>query len=160
MKIVYEICYSGSVNNSMWSRFRARRGQAMVELALVIPMLVVLIMAIMEFGYYMFVMVSVNNATRAGCRTAALNLSNCAQVKAAVVANCTGVVLSTSAVTVTPTNADTTINGNPPTVTVEVNHSHKMFAPNLWQFSSLPIRCRYKNQVTLHTDNPTLFSCP
>lgn len=132
----------------------------MVELALVIPMLVVLIMAIMEFGYYMFVMVSVNNATRAGCRTAALNLSTCDQVKAAVVANATGVSLASSAVTVTPNTADTSINGNPPTVTVEVNHSHKMFAPNLWQFQTLPIRCRYKNQVTLHTDNPTLFTCP
>lgn len=45
-----------------------QRGQGMVEFALVIPMFLLLMLAIFEFGYFFFVYSSANSATREAAR--------------------------------------------------------------------------------------------
>lgn len=52
-----------------------RKGQALVEFALILPFLIVLIMGIMEFGWLVKNQLTVANATREGARTAALGKS-------------------------------------------------------------------------------------
>lgn len=139
-------------------------GQALVEFALILPLLIVLIFAIMDFGYYLFVTISVNHATREGVRRAAMNNVSCTQVRDAVVNTAVGVTLNRSHVTVTTLANDTALPGNPPTVVVAVNMDHPMFAPSLWQFNTLPVKSTFKAIVTTYTGNATigasLQSCP
>lgn len=140
---------------------RRTPGQALVEFALILPLLIVLIFAIIDFGYYMFVTISVNHATRAGVRQAAMNNATCTQIKDTVLANAVGVVLSANDVLVTPTARDAALPGQPPSVTVAVNFTHRMFAPSLWQFSTLPVHSVFKGIVTTYTGKETIsFTCP
>lgn len=50
-----------------------RRGGAVLEAALVLPVLTLLAMGMMEFGYYMYAKHSFQGAARDACRTAILN---------------------------------------------------------------------------------------
>lgn len=47
-----------------------QRGQALVETAIVLPLLILLVMGLFEFGRYMYLKNTLNNAARAGARTA------------------------------------------------------------------------------------------
>lgn len=134
----------------------ARGGQAMVEFALVLPIFVVLIMAIIDFSYYLFVMVSVNQATRAGARQAAMNQVDCTTIKSTVRNSAVGIVLDTSSISVVTLARDASLTGEPPTATVSVNHAHRMFASSLWQFSTLPVRSSFKTIVTTFAGSETV----
>ncbi len=50
------------------TRLSLKRGQGLVEFALVLPVLVLLLIAVMEFGYFFFVYSTVNNAAREAVR--------------------------------------------------------------------------------------------
>lgn len=50
---------------------RPRRGQALVELAIVLPLLLTILLAVVEFGFYFYTMANVNNAVRLGARAGA-----------------------------------------------------------------------------------------
>lgn len=54
-------------------RSRRGRGAAAVELALVLPILVILLLGIMEFGYAFFIQSSVAGAARVGVRNYTIN---------------------------------------------------------------------------------------
>lgn len=47
-----------------------QKGQALIETAIVLPLLILLIMGLFEFGRYMYLKNTLNNAARAGARTA------------------------------------------------------------------------------------------
>ena len=47
---------------------RAARGQGLVEFALVLPFMLLLVIAVIEFGYFFFVYASVNTAAREATR--------------------------------------------------------------------------------------------
>lgn len=51
-------------------RPRSRRGQALVEFALVLPILVLLMLGIFDFGRAVFALSTINNAAREGARLA------------------------------------------------------------------------------------------
>jgi Flp pilus assembly protein TadG len=54
-------------------RRRRHRGAAAVEFALVVPLLVMILFGIMEFGYAFFIQASVAGAAREGVRSYAIN---------------------------------------------------------------------------------------
>ena len=47
-----------------------QKGQALVETAIVLPVLILMIMGLFEFGRYMYLRNTINNAARSGVRTA------------------------------------------------------------------------------------------
>lgn len=49
------------------------RGQALVETAITLPLLLLLLMGIMEFGWYFYNQMSVENGSREGARYAIVN---------------------------------------------------------------------------------------
>jgi Flp pilus assembly protein TadG len=55
------------------SKMRRERGAAAVELALLLPVLTVILLAVMEFGYAFFIQASVANAARVGIRDYAIH---------------------------------------------------------------------------------------
>ncbi len=54
-------------------RSRERRGSAVVEFAVILPLLLTLLMGIIEFGWVFMVRQTLTNAAREGCRIAVLN---------------------------------------------------------------------------------------
>lgn len=55
---------------------RNRRGQALVELALALPLLILLLMATIEFGRIMHSYILITNGSREGARTAVVGADN------------------------------------------------------------------------------------
>ena len=54
---------------------KKEEGQAMVEFALVLPLLLVLLFGIIDFGWLFYNKIDVNNASREGARYAAIHYS-------------------------------------------------------------------------------------
>lgn len=52
------------------------RGQALVETAITLPLLLLLLMGIMEFGWFFYNQMSVENGSREGARYAIVNASS------------------------------------------------------------------------------------
>ena len=111
---------------------RCRRGQGLVEFALVLMLLVLIIFGVLDLGRVFFSMITITNAAREGARygvkypTAALPIQNAAIGEA----SSSGITLSTANVTVTcrdPNPAVTTFtlppcaSGTPLRVTVNYN---------------------------------------
>lgn len=60
----------------MIKRFRKNeKGQGLVEFALILPILLLLLVAIVDFGWMIFVKTNLNNAAREGARVYAVNES-------------------------------------------------------------------------------------
>jgi Flp pilus assembly protein TadG len=57
----------------MMARKRARRGAATVELAFVLPLLILLALACVDFGRFAYYAIGVENAARAGAEYAIMN---------------------------------------------------------------------------------------
>ena len=100
------------------TRTTRRRGQALVEFALIAPILILLIMGIVEFGRIFSAQQTVTNASREGARTGILPNSSTTDVS-----NTVSSFMSTAGLTATPTvtctNVGTTVqSGAPTSVTV------------------------------------------
>jgi len=93
------------------------RGQAMVEFALVLPVLLLLIIGSMEFGLVTNQYMVLAESAREGARSAALGGSN-ATVGTVVRTAASSIDTSQLVVTISPT--DTRVRGNGVTVTVRV----------------------------------------
>ncbi len=91
-------------------RSRREDGQALVEFALVLPLLLVLLTAILQFGLMFNNYITLTDAVRSGARTLALGrgLSNpCDAAVTQTVNSGTGINLPASSVSTTLTNPDT-----------------------------------------------------
>jgi len=91
------------------------RGQALVEFALVLPVLLLLIVGSMEFGLVINQYMVLAEAAREGARSAAVGNNNATVV---TVVKTAASHIDTSQVTVTISPTDTRIRGNGVTVTV------------------------------------------
>lgn len=98
--------------NCKQNKHRARRGAAMVEMALVMPLFFMVVLGIMEFGRAMMVSNLVTNAAREGARMAVIDGSSNSDVTNSIktfLNQSTGV----SAADVTTTITVTAAAGNP-----------------------------------------------
>ncbi|WP_454777964.1 TadE/TadG family type IV pilus assembly protein [Georgenia muralis] len=94
---------------------RKDKGAAAVEFALILPVLLLLVVGIAEFGRAYNVQTVLADAARVGVRTMAIH-SDVAQAKSASVDAATSLSLTTAQVAVTPSSCDGTT--DPATVTV------------------------------------------
>src|SRR5439155_10491939 len=67
------LCEHGDLRKPVMRPLHGRRGQNLVEVALVLPILVIMMLGIVEFGFIYFVWGSVDNAVREGARYGAIN---------------------------------------------------------------------------------------
>jgi Flp pilus assembly protein TadG len=109
---------------------RSEQGQAAVEMALILPILVTLIVGIVEFGIAFNNYLTLTDATRAGARKAAVSRfvgDNGASARAAVFAAAPGLKQSALNVTATSQDAngasDWTTSGDVVTVTASYPYS-------------------------------------
>ena len=88
------------------------KGAAVVELAVVLPLLLTIVFGIIEFGWIFMVRETLTNASREGCRVAALQGSNEQDVRDQVAASMAGAGLTNYTVEITdstPSNPTETV---------------------------------------------------
>jgi Flp pilus assembly protein TadG len=62
--------------HKIWSRLQSQGGQAFVEFVIVLPVLVMLVLGICQFGLAFYNYLSITDATRVGARAAAVKRTN------------------------------------------------------------------------------------
>jgi Flp pilus assembly protein TadG len=135
-----------------------KSGQSLVEVALTLPVLLILFLGIAETGYWLFAHVQVSNAARAGAREGSLcrmlgtcgNLST--DIETAVFQEAQYLNLNTGNTTVTTTTSGTNPTAVGAIFTVTVNHNHTpLFVSDFIPMfpSPLPVR----KSVTMRFSN-------
>ncbi len=104
------------------------RGAALVEFAIILPLLILLIFGIIEFGRGYHAKTTLTHAAREGARVAALDTGDPALVARAAAPN-----LNPAAITVVVAPSPC-IPGDPVTVTLEYDHSYDipLFGSGIW----------------------------
>ena len=80
------------------------RGQALTELALILPVLLVVLMGILDFGRAIYAYNAISNAAREGGRTAIVNQTP-SEIRARAIAQATGVVVDPASTSCPPSGA-------------------------------------------------------
>lgn len=129
------------------SKRNRRRGAAAVEFAVVAPLFILLLFAIIEFGRAMMVQQMLTNATREGARQAALPDATAAAVKTAVVdfLNDSSIVVPEGHVTITPDPA-TAFNNEQITVSVFVPYNQVSWIPGSFMSGNLQATTKMRSE--------------
>lgn len=109
-----------------------RRGAAVVEFAIIAPVLFLLVFGMIDLGRAMMVQNLITNAARDGARSAVLDGSTAEGVEAQITEYLSASTIDSANVTVSPnplTNADL---GDPVSVTVEVPFNSVSWLPKSW----------------------------
>lgn len=148
-----------------------RRGQALVELALILPVLLLLLVAALDLGRVFYSKIAVTNAAKEGALVASQGASS-SDVTTAVMTEAKGGFVEISAANVTATVCPDNPNGATPPVTVTAEAPFHVLTPFVTGFlgSSDPMigatataRCRYTPPFTgtpAPTPTPTPTATP
>jgi Flp pilus assembly protein TadG len=129
---------------------RGRRGAAMVEFAIILPVLVMLLFGVIEYGWVFFKAAQVNQAARHGSRIAIRPAATEAEVTAAVAAVMTGAGLGSSGYTVAI--GDLTVDvGEPVEVRVDVNYEGNI---DLIGLPMIPIPDQLHGRTVMSKEGP------
>jgi len=107
---------------------RKAPGQALIEFALVLPLLVLLIFGLFDLGWAIYANNTIANAAREGARLAIVSptINNDANVKQRVIAAAAGLNLGNSQISIAPAFSSRTINSP---ITVTVTYTYTPFTP-------------------------------
>ena len=97
-----------------------RRGAALVEFAIVFPILIVLFLAMIEFGRLIMVQQILTNASREGARMAVMDGVTASEVTALMDQYCESAGIAGVDVTIDPADPGSAGSGEPVTVTASV----------------------------------------
>lgn len=122
--------YSVRSNPMRPNRKPARTGAAVVEFAIVGPLMIMLTMGMMEVGRAVMVKQVMVNASREGARMAILPSASSQTVIAQVQAQLAASSINGTTVTITPPSLDNAPAGTPVTVAISVNASQVSWIPN------------------------------
>jgi Flp pilus assembly protein TadG len=104
-------------------RLREEKGQSLVEFALLIPLLILILMAIIEFGFMFNAYITISNASREGARLGSLGGSDFA-VQERVADTTEHLNQSNMSVTVSPSSRS---RGD--MITVDVIYDYQLITP-------------------------------
>ena len=105
------------------SKSRRRAGAAVVEMAVVLPLFILLVFGLIEASRLGMVAQLITNAAREGCRVAVINQTTQAAVQARVEAVLAGSGISVGTVNPSPSNWATSSKGTAITVSLSVPFS-------------------------------------
>ncbi|MBO8169457.1 MAG: pilus assembly protein [Thermoanaerobacteraceae bacterium] len=130
----------------MLVKLRETKGQALVEIALVLPLVLILILGTLELGHVIHASLVINHAAREGARLGALN-ANDSEIINRVNEVVTLPGSSQPQIFITPTEG----NRKPgESITVEVRYPVTIYAPLVNYF--LPNPFVVKSQVTMRVE--------
>lgn len=92
-----------------WRRRRTERGAAMVEFAILLPLLLLVIAGIVDLGRAFFTEVALTNAAREGARAAAISTATPADVQVRAQASAPGLTVTTAATLCSGAGGDATV---------------------------------------------------
>ncbi len=119
---------TGKVKQMFKSSRKNRRGAAVVEFAMVVPVFLLLVFGMIEFGRAVMVKQVLVNATREGARQAVLDGSTMADVRARVDVYLAASSINGATTTVTP-NPQAAAFGQPVAVTISVPFEEVSWLP-------------------------------
>ena len=108
---------------------KRRRGAAAVEFAVVLPVFVLLVFGMIEYGRMVMVQQVITNASREGARCAVLDGATTSSVQSAVTTYLSDAQVSGGSTAVSPEPA-TAASGDPVTVTVSIPFSAVSWLPS------------------------------
>lgn len=132
-----------------------KSGQTLSEMALVLPIFLILFFAILEFGFMLFRNVSVANGTREGVRRAAMNNLSKDEIKAVIQQHAWAANLAASEIDVSTQANDPNFPNSPPTVTIVTNTKHTWFLLGIL-LDDLPLRSSQKSVVVTYPGNESI----
>lgn len=100
-------------------RIKSERGQAMVEFALVLPLLILLLCGILDFGWIFYNDIMVSNAAREAARYSAIHVYDDGSFSSADVSAAKNAALASSAALPDTLTATVTVANGSVTVTVK-----------------------------------------
>jgi len=134
---------------------RDNRGQELVEYALTLPILLLLVLGIMEFGLAIFAYNTVANAAREGARVGAVmdgNIEALRQpIEDAVIARTGGLWLTESNVSVTETVITT---GTDTAIRVTVNYTHPLISGMIMEAAGGNATLQLRSEATMRREAP------
>lgn len=101
-------------------RVKNQKGQALVEFAIILPLLLLLIMGIIQFGMIINAYLSIQNAAREGARAGILGSSD-TEIESIMINTLPALNADSLIVNITPSEADRS-SGDPLTVNVRYNY--------------------------------------
>jgi Flp pilus assembly protein TadG len=107
------------------------RGAAAVEFGIILPLLMLILFGIIEFGMIMYSREVITNASREGARTGIVQVTpkpTAGQIQAVVTNYLTGTVINPGTATISVTGAGLTA---PNTLDVTVTYPYNFFAPGV-----------------------------
>ena len=102
---------------------RDRRGSALVEFAITIPILLAILLGIFEFARAWNIKQVITNAAREGARAAVVPTATTSQINTAVQNRLTAAGVSGATVQI----FNTTVSGDPDSVVVSYNYEYQLF---------------------------------
>jgi Flp pilus assembly protein TadG len=102
-----------------------QKGQALVEFTIILPILLIVVMGILEFGIMLNSYLAIENAAREGARAGIVGTSD-TQIKNLIVATSPSLDPNNLTVTITPTDVN---RKSGDTLTVQVTYNHKLIVP-------------------------------
>ncbi|MDD3926666.1 MAG: TadE/TadG family type IV pilus assembly protein [bacterium] len=129
------------MKTAYWWGKNDRKGQAMTELAMVIPVLLLLLMGIIQFGLFLKSYIAVVNGTRLGARAAVVGKTN-AQITSKVMESLSTLNADQITITITPSNEASRTAGTD--VTVHVIYNEHLIVPmmNLLVPDPMPVQAQ------------------
>ena len=109
---------------------KKRTGAAAVEFAIVLPVFVLLVFGMIEYGRMVMVQQVITNASREGARRAVLDGATSSEVQSAVSTYLTNASVNGGSCTLNPANPASAASGDPITVTVSVPFSSVSWLPS------------------------------
>jgi Flp pilus assembly protein TadG len=109
---------------------RARHGAAVVEFAVVSPVLIILLLGMLECGRMIMVQQSLATAAREGARSAIVQGTSVSTAKSVVESFLAGVGVTGTDITVSPIETSSLAHGQPITVSVSVAFSKVSWLPH------------------------------
>ncbi len=134
-------------------------GQALIEMALILPMLVGLLFGILDVGYGAFKYVSIHQAAREALRVAEMNVPVTnggspiekseyrSMLKGVVVDSAPGVGLTSAEVFIVVDLTANTLGEVYPEATVRINHAHQFFGPFQLANQRISIGCELRCEI-------------
>ncbi|HOB74707.1 MAG TPA: TadE/TadG family type IV pilus assembly protein [Phycisphaerae bacterium] len=129
------------------------RGLALVEAAIVLPLLLLLVFGVLEYGWMFYKASEVTNAARDGARTAALHGGTDARARAKIIAamSAAGMTIGDGNITISPSADPPTTPGTTVTVTVSVAYKGNV---ELMRFPLLPVPEKLSASVSMAKEGP------
>lgn len=122
------------------------RGQALLEFALILPLIVLIILGTFDLGTAVYANTVISNAAREGARTGIIPGSSDAQVRSAVIGTAIGIPLQNS--NIPPITRDPTAG----TITVRVVYPIQPFTPLIGKFFGPSGTLTLTAQATMTTE--------